>query len=393
MKPVRDYHRRLGELRAMETFPIQQERLIYPCPLNESKRRNLARQAVNRPLLKFAELSRPHILHVGVTTFCNLHCPACPTGTDSLGRTKEHLDFDLFCRTIDSLRGSLLFVLFWDWGEPFLHPKLPEMIEHAGRSGIRTVISTNGNVKWSDEKIEQLIRARPSTVVVCVDGADQPTYETYRRGGQLETVLQTISRLVDTRQRLEQSLPLIEFRSLATKGTEHQMPELLKLAQESGADLFSVKTLRPFDYRKAEVDGALVPENEALARYEYEGRKPDADARKAFVSEGPLTCGKPLYAPTLNSDGTLAFCSYAQQENEFFGNLKGLSFSNVWKNASSRFRRINFLQSGGTASCRTCYFRSEPAPTIIYQVPLRPLPDGIEVEAPQTTGEFLSQFG
>jgi radical SAM protein with 4Fe4S-binding SPASM domain len=119
---------------------------------------------------------------------------------------------------------------------------------------------------------------------------------------------------------------------------------------------------------------------------------PDADARKAFVSEGPLTCGKPLYAPTLNSDGTLAFCSYAQQENEFFGNLKGLSFPKVWKNASSRFRRINFLQSGGTASCRTCYFRSQPAPTIIYQVPLRPRPDGIEVEAPQTPAEFLQKF-
>ena len=28
-----------------------------------------------------------------------------------------------------------------------------------------------------------------------------------------------------------------------------QLPELLKLAQESGADLFSVKTLRPDNYR------------------------------------------------------------------------------------------------------------------------------------------------
>jgi len=381
-KPFRDYRRRLDELRTVKTFPVQQERLIYACPLNESKRRNLVRKS--EPF--------PHILHVGVTTHCNLHCPACPTGTESLGRPKEHLDFDLFCRTIDSLRGSLMFMLFWDWGEPFLHPKLPEMMEYAGRSGIRAIVSTNGNVKCSDEKIEQLIRARPSTIVVCVDGADQQTYESYRCGGQLENVLQTIRRLVETRDRLGQSLPMIEFRSLATRGTENQMPELLTLAQESGADLFSVKTLRPFDYRNAEVDGALVPENEALARYEYKSGTPDADARKGFVSEGPLTCGKPLRAPTLNSDGTLAFCSYAQQENEFFGSLKRRSFSKVWKNSVSRQRRKDFLDEGGTSTCRTCYFRSNPAPTVLHQVPLRPLPDGITAEIPQSPAEFLSQF-
>lgn len=376
------YRNRLAELRAQEFFCIRQERLIYPCLLNESKRRNLARKSE----------ALPHILHVGVTTCCNLNCPACPTGTESLGRPKEHLDFDLFCRTIDSLRGSLLFMLFWDWGEPFLHPKLPEMIEYAGRSGIRAIISTNGNVNCSDEKIEQLICARPSTVVVCVDGADQETYESYRCGGQLATVLQTIRRLVETRDRLEQNLPLIEFRSLATRGTENQLPELLKLAQESGADLFSVKTLRPFDYRSAEVDGALVPENEVLARYEYKDHAPDAGGRKALVSEGPLTCGKPLRAPTLNSDGTLAFCSYAQQENEFFGNLKNRSFSKVWKNSVSRDRRQNFLEGGGSRTCRTCYFRSNPSPTILHQVPLHQLPDGIEAEVPQTPEEFLSQF-
>lgn len=383
MKPVRSYRKRLAELREQEFFSIRQERLIHACPLDERKRRNLAKKS--GPL--------PHILHVGVTTHCNLHCPACPTGTESLGRPKEHLDFDLFCRTIDSLRGSLLFMLFWDWGEPFLHPKLPEMIEYAGRSGIRAVVSTNGNVNCSDEKLEQLIRARPATIVVCVDGADQPTYESYRCGGKLETVLQTIRRLVETRDRLGQSLPLIEFRSLATRGTENQMPGLLKLAQESGADLFSVKTLRPFDYRNAEVDGALVPENETLARYEYKDHTPEADARKGLVSEGPLTCGKPLRAPTLNSDGTLAFCSYARQENEFFGILTGRSFSKVWKNSVSRQRRRQFLAGGGTATCRTCYFRSNPVPTILHQVPLRSLPAGLTAEIPQTPEEFLSRFG
>ena len=375
----------------METFPLRQERVIYNCPLDKSKRRNLARQAINRPLLRFVELSRPHILHVGVTTHCNLRCPACPTGNASLGREGKHLDFDLFCRTVDALRGSLMFMLFWDWGEPFLHPKLPEMIEYAGRSGIRTVISTNGNVVYSPEKLEQLVRANPTTLVGCVDGADQETYESYRCGGTLETVLQTIRSLVEIRDRLEQSNPMIEFRTLATKGTENQMPELLKLAQESGADLFSVKTLRPFDYRGEQVDDTLVPENDALARYRYKDEQRSVGSREGLVSQGNLTCGKPLYAPTLNSDGVLAFCSYARKEKEFFGDISS-SFSKVWKSRSSRRRRMGFLESGGASTCQTCYFRSDPVPTILHQVPLRPLPEGLELEIPETPESFLSRF-
>jgi MoaA/NifB/PqqE/SkfB family radical SAM enzyme len=376
----------------LETFPVHQERLIYHCPLNGRKRANLACQAVNKRFLKAVEISRPHILHVGVTTRCNLRCPACPTGTASLGRAGEDLDYGLFCRTVDSLRGSLLFMLFWDWGEPFLHPQLPEMIRYAGQSGIRTVISTNGNVVYSPAKLEELVRAKPSVVIVCVDGADQETYATYRTGGRQETVLQTLRSLSETRERLGQSEPMIEMRSLATKGTERQLPQLLELARNNGADLFSVKNLRPYNYRGDSIDGELVPENNEFARYRYKDDERNPASRESFVSTGKLTCAKPLYAPTLNSDGVLAFCSYAQNENEFFGNLSAGGFSKVWKGAPARRCRQEFLRRGGTASCRTCYFRSTPSPTILHQVVLRPLPDGVEAEAPEKPEDFPARF-
>ncbi len=385
------YRRRLNELQQIERFPVRQERLIYHCPLNAKKRRNLARQEINRTLLKYHEFAYPHILHVGVTTQCNLHCPACPTGTDSLGRPEEHMDFNLFCRTVDSLRDHLMFMLFWDWGEPLLHPRLSEMIEYAGKSQIRTVISTNGNAANSPNRIERLVSAGPSTIIVCVDGADQETYQTYRKGGKLQRVLQTIQRLADAKERLGVTNPLIEFRSLATRHTEHQLPELLKLAQESGADLFSVKTLRPYNYRGIHTDDVLVPEQDSLSRYHYEGGKRKASSRKDSISQGHLNCAKPFYAPALNSDGILVFCSYAQNEAEYFGDLTENSFDKVWRNSESRSRRMNFQQAGGTSSCKECFFRIKHKPTVIYQVPLRSLPDDIEVEVPQSVESFLEE--
>lgn len=94
------------------------------------------------------------------------------------------------------------------------------------------------------------------------------------------------------------------------------MPELFKLAQESGADLFSVKTLRPYNYPGLNADSLLVPDQDRLSRYSYAEGKREAFGRKDFIPEGQLNCAKPFYAPTLNSDGTLAFCSYAQSESE-----------------------------------------------------------------------------
>jgi len=386
------YRQKLNELNQSETFSINQERILYHCPLNASKRRNLARQHINKTFLKYFELAYPHILHVGVTTFCNLRCPACPTGKGSLGRPRKHLDFDIFRKTVDSLQDYLVFMLFWDWGEPLLHPRIADMIAYAGKSQIKTVISTNGNVGNSDHQIEQLISAAPSTITVCVDGADQDTYQTYRVGGHLKTVLSTIKKLTETRDKSGQSSTMIEFRTLATKYTERQLPELLKLAQECGADLFTVKTLRPFDYRGYSVDEELVPESSKLSRYLYKDNQRQPERRMDFQSKGPLYCGKPTYAPTLNADGRLAFCSYAQYHSEFFGSLDENTFPRIWKRGSSRTRRINFLEAGGTRSCRACFFRSDHNPTVLHQIPLRSIPGEMEVENPESPESFLNAF-
>lgn len=384
------YHRKNKELAGNKNFAVNQERLIYSCPLPPQKRKNIARQHINKPLLKYKEIAFPHILHVGVTTHCNLHCPACPRGTNSLGRKAEHLDYAQYRRAIDQLSDSLLFMLFWDWGEPMLHPQFIEMIEHASARSIRTVISTNGNVMYPRKKLQRLIAAKPSTIIVCVDGADQTSYESYRAGGKLVNTLQTIQQIKQLKTELGQLEPLIEFRSLATKENESQLGGLLEMAETSGADLFSVKTLRPYNYRGQDVDSTLVPDNSSLARYKYSDNKKERQNREDFVSRGELTCGKPLYAPTLNSDGTLAFCSYATQEREYFGNIHKEPITDIWEKGSSRAKKRDFLKNGGSAACRTCYFRSYPKPTILFQVQLAPFPDFIKAEISMSKEDFYN---
>lgn len=385
------YWKSLQTLGKEQAFPICQEGLIYQCPLNWRKRHNLSLQKINKETLPRLEVSLPHIVHVGVTSYCNLACPACPTGTKALGRPREHLSFDVFKRAVDGLRGSLLFMLFWDWGEPFMHPQLAEMIAYAKQSHIRTVVSTNGNAGNSATRIEKLVNSGIDCVIVCIDGATQQSYEAYRVGGRLDQALDTIRRLVAARRSLDSAYPAIEFRSLATRYSEPEMPDLLSLANSVEADIFSVKTLRPYDYRGHDVDNELVPLNPALARYAYEHRNLETGSNR-ILDEGALNCGKPVYAPTLNSDGTLAFCSYASYEEESFGNLHQERFSNIWKSKSARQKRWNFLRKQGTRSCETCYFRIKHKPTMLHTVQLRELPGDFFLENPETRETFLKML-
>jgi radical SAM protein with 4Fe4S-binding SPASM domain len=389
-KLATDYVHRFRELGAAPSFPIQQEGVLYHCPLTLRKRHNLALQSINKRLLHRREVALPHILHVGVTTLCNLRCPGCPTGTKALGRKGEHLDFDLYRRVVDELRSTLMFMLFWDWGEPLMHPRLADMIAHAKQSQIKTVISTSGTIFNSQDHIDRLVAARPDVVIVCIDGATQETYSTYRVGGKLSDAMATLERLADAKQRQQSVYPLIEFRSLATKYTESQMPQLLAMAEDVGADVFSVKTLRPYDYRGRDIDQELAPLSENLARYVYEGDGQRDRANRAPAYGGPLTCGKPLYAPTLNSDGQIAFCSYSKSDAEKFGDVSQRSFRRLWQSPQAAAKRHEFLAKNGADPCRTCYFRTENKPTVIHTVPLRPFPDDLSLLTVRSKPDFLA---
>jgi radical SAM protein with 4Fe4S-binding SPASM domain len=170
------------------------------------------------------------------------------------------------------------------------------------------------------------------------------------------------------------------------------MPELLRLADSVEADIFSVKTLRPYDYRGHDVDNELVPLHPKLARYAYEKSKTEKNLQR-IQEIGKLNCGKPFYAPTLNSDGQLVFCSYASYEDEFFGNLAESSFRKVWNSSASRRKRLEFKHRQGTRSCETCYFRIKHKPTMLHTVLLRELPEDLQLERPETRESFLGSLG
>lgn len=62
--------------------------------------------------------NKPLSLFVEPTNICNLTCPSCPTGNNTLTRKKGHMSLDLFKNLMDEVGDYLVQLFFWNYGEP-----------------------------------------------------------------------------------------------------------------------------------------------------------------------------------------------------------------------------------------------------------------------------------
>src|SRR5574344_1966151 len=86
----------------------------------------------------------PVSLSIEPAAICQLRCPECALGSDSIVRANKLMDFDLYKRVIDEVGSNLLYLLLYFQGEPFLSPSIFDMITYADNKNIYTAPSTNG---------------------------------------------------------------------------------------------------------------------------------------------------------------------------------------------------------------------------------------------------------
>jgi radical SAM protein with 4Fe4S-binding SPASM domain len=266
----------------------------------------------------------PTILQVEPTNRCNLRCTLCPVA-EGLERPSGSMELDLFKRMIDEAGGYVFLILLWEWGEPFINPRIYEMISYARQRGIKLVTSTNGHLFANKENAEKVVRSGLDTLIFAMDGISQDTYERYRRDGKLETILQGIRNVVERKKALGSQTPLVNLRFIAMKHNEHEIPALRDLAVSLGVDALTIKTLFPghgCDPRK-DRENEFIPGTPAYRRFEY-----TADFERLRLRRNP--CRSLWMAPAVHWNGVMCPCSFDVEEHYPFGDLKSASFKDIW---------------------------------------------------------------
>ncbi len=129
--------------------------------------------------------SSTYLYAIDIVGTCNLRCPTCPVGnSDASDRPKGFMQPELFERILAKIRADAAVaqpeVWLFNWGEPLLHPRLPELIGMLRRVGLPAHLSTNLNV---ERGIAELAKAQPDSIKISLSGFTPETYSrTHARG-------------------------------------------------------------------------------------------------------------------------------------------------------------------------------------------------------------------
>jgi len=281
---------------------------------------------------------RPTLIQVEPTNRCNLLCQVCPVRT-GMNRARGNMDLEMFRRLMDEVGDHLLVIMFWDWGEPFLHPQACEMIRCAHDRGIQAVASTNGHVLAQPEQARQVVESGLDVLIFSVDGITPETYQHYRDAGRLDQVTAGVRRVVEERRRLNFKTPLVNFRFIVMGHNEHEVPQVPGFARDLGADVLTLRKFHAVPHFRWDPEAehhGLLP---SQARYQLPVISPQ-DYRPVRAPQNP--CKNLWNCPTIHWDGAVCSCFMDFDERRPLGRLGERSFMEIWAGEAYRNLRRAF---------------------------------------------------
>lgn len=153
----------------------------------------------------------PLCLQIEVTNKCNINCICC--SRDVMKRETGYMDYDLFRKIIDDAADcGVKRVHLYLHGEPFLHPRIAEMIRYTKRQGLGITLATNGTL-LDKSRIAEILQAEVNNadhLMFSVLGYSKAVHERVMRGVKHENVLENIHDFVEMRKERRINGPVLE---------------------------------------------------------------------------------------------------------------------------------------------------------------------------------------
>ena len=308
----------------------------------------IAGYLVSRITKRAVHRGNPVAVSIEPNNTCNLRCPECPAGMKELTRPGGFMSPALFHNAIDQLSPHLSYLTLYFQGEPYMSKHLFDFIAYARSKKIFVATSTNGHF-LDEASVRQTIDTGLNKLIVSLDGADQASYESYRKGGNFEKVVSGIRLLVREKKRLKKTTPEIVLQCLVLKSNEHQMNEIRNLAKDMGVDKLEFKTAQFNDYQNG---NPLMPENPKYSRYRRHHGKVTRFTPKNRMSD---SCFRMWSSCVITWDGKVVPCCFDKDANHLLGDLAKQSFLEIWNGKPYRDFRNKILKNRKSIGiCQNC---------------------------------------
>ena len=284
-----------------------------------------------------------------MTQACNLACVHCRASACTEPDPDE-LSTEEGKSLIDGIAEVGKPILIMTGGEPLLRPDFFELAEYAVKAGLRAALATNGVLVTPDiaKKVKGVGIARVS---VSLDGPNAEDHDNFRKVvGAFHNSLNGVRNL------READVP-IQINTTLTKRNRHQLAEIMKRAEDIGAEAFHVFLLVPTGRAKDMAGEEMGPDEyeETLLEFYHLGKESRMEtkatcapqyyrilrqqAKKEGIEVTEQTFG--LNARTRGCLGGLSFvfvshkgelqpCGYFDRQ---VGGVRESSFSELWERA------------------------------------------------------------
>jgi MoaA/NifB/PqqE/SkfB family radical SAM enzyme len=214
----------------------------------------------------------PFYVTVDVTRRCNLRCPGCryhsTTITNFLSPgDQEVLDFsfELFKRLCDELKsmGASELILIGE-GEPFLHPRLFDLVSVVKGMGFHVTLLTNGTL-LDETRIQSLVESRLDILRVSLWASTPEEYERSYPGsspGNFRRIVDGLQRLAHMKAERKSKFPTVVLHQPINRYNSQNIGEMVDLAHTTGCDTLSFSPLKTWRGQLASF--ALSPDEEKL---------------------------------------------------------------------------------------------------------------------------------
>ncbi|MGA9528403.1 MAG: radical SAM protein [Terriglobales bacterium] len=197
---------------------------------------------------------KPRLIFWEVTKGCNLRCIHCRATATELASptdlpTARALDI------IDQIAAFSNPILVLSGGEPLYRSDIFQLASYAKDKGLRVALATNGTLV-TKEVARMIADSGVKRVSISLDGADAATHDTFRGiPGAFEAALHGFRNLKDVGMS-------VQINTTIARHNAHQLPQVLELAKEVGADALHTFLLVPVGCGVDIADDQMVPPEE-----------------------------------------------------------------------------------------------------------------------------------
>ena len=275
----------------------------------------------------------PSHVDIELSSLCNLNCAMCYTTTEEFKEKVNAglIDFELFKKIIDEGAEKGLYSIRLSLrGEPFLHPKIFDMIKYAKEKGIKEVASLTHGGQLDEEKFEKLIDLGLDWLSISFDGVGE-MYEKIRHPLKFDDAVQKIKNYQEIKRRRKSVKPVIKVQTV--------WPAISKNPNEF---------LNIFD--------PITDQVASNPLIDYLGNDKD------IVYEKNFTCPQLWQRMVIGSDGRVMVCGNDEMSSHIVGDVNEESMNDIWHGKKMNKAREIHSRHKGTEEmevCKACYLPRE----------------------------------